>query len=116
MKPTTLTATLALTTLTLLTTALGAPTITPNTTTTTFTVAVLSCTENATKCAGGHPGGAVFACKAGAWIAISVCRAYENCVELPVPHCTWARKQRGEEGEEEGRESERERRERGSEY
>lgn len=47
------------------------------------------CEEGSLKCDGGSPGGAVFACKDGAWEVLVDC-GESACNENVVPHCTWA--------------------------
>jgi hypothetical protein len=50
-----------------------------------------TCKEEALKCGGGNPGGAVFVCRKGRWEVLIDCGASESCINDPVPTCTWAK-------------------------
>ncbi|KAF9696677.1 hypothetical protein EKO04_005628 [Ascochyta lentis] len=53
-------------------------------------VTARACKEGSLQCGGGDPGGAVFACKNGAWEVLVVCHTAESCKNDPIAHCTWA--------------------------
>ncbi|KAJ4383365.1 hypothetical protein N0V86_001412 [Didymella sp. IMI 355093] len=50
-----------------------------------------TCKEEALKCGGGNPGGAVFVCRKGRWEVLIDCGASESCITDPVPTCTWTK-------------------------